>query len=121
MRAIRGAIQVERDTPGGIDAAVRALCGAIARENRLRKGDIVSAIFTSTPDLVSDFPARAARAHGWDEVPMIGATEVAVPGAMARVCRVLVHARGRRRARHVYLGGAAALRPDLAPLRKGRG
>ena len=113
MFAIRGAIQVERDSAEAIHAAVRALCGALVRANRLSPSRIVSAIFTLTPDLTSDFPARAAREAGWGDVPMICAQEVPVPGTLPRICRVLLHVRGNARPRHVYLGGAAALRPDL--------
>ena len=115
MLAIRGAIQVERDSSAAISAAVGELCAAILRANRLTPSRMVSAIFTLTPDLCADFPARAAREHGWGEVPMICAQEIPVPGAPPRICRVLVHARGGGRPRHVYLGGALALlRPDLA-------
>jgi len=114
MLAIRGAIQVERDSSAAISAAVGELCAAILRANRLTPSRMVSAIFTLTPDLCADFPARAAREHGWGEVPMICAQEIPVPGAPPRICRVLVHARGAGRPRHVYLGGALALlRPDL--------
>jgi chorismate mutase len=114
MFAIRGAVQVERDSPAAITAAVARLCKEIARANRLSAERIVSAIFTVTPDLVSGFPARAAREQGWSGVPMLCAQEIPVPGAPPRICRALVHARGRRKARHVYLGRAGVLlRPDL--------
>lgn len=121
MFAIRGAVQVEHDSPAAITAAVARLCKEISRANRLSAEKIVSAIFTVTPDLASAFPARAAREQGWSGVPMLCAQEIPVPGAPPRICRALVHARGRRKARHVYLGGAAALlRPDL-PATPGRG
>jgi chorismate mutase len=114
MFAIRGAVQVERDSPAAISTAVGRLCKEIARANRLSAEKIVSAIFTVTPDLVSGFPARAAREQGWSGVPMLCAQEVPVPGAPPRICRALVHARGRRKPRHVYLGRAGVLlRPDL--------
>jgi chorismate mutase len=120
MRAIRGAIQVENDSPAAISSAVASLCEAIARANGLTPARIVSAIFTLTPDLSSSFPARAARERGgWGNVPMICAQEIPVPDAPPRICRVLIHARGARRPRHVYLGGALdLLRPDLAPARR---
>ncbi len=114
MFAIRGAIQVERDSPAAITAAVARLCKEIVRANRLSAERIVSAIFTVTPDLASAFPARAAREQGWSGVPMLCAQEIPVPGAPPRICRALVHARGRRKPRHIYLGRAAVLlRPDL--------
>ena len=111
--AIRGAVQVAEDSAAAIAAAVRELVGEIARVNALPADRVVSAFFTLTPDLSAAFPAGAARAEGWADVPMICAQEIAVPGALPRVCRVLVHARGEGPGRHVYLGGARVLRPDL--------
>jgi chorismate mutase len=113
MRAIRGAISVEANTAPAIAAAVKELVETMARENQLSPADLVSAIFTLTPDLDADFPARPAREAGWGNVPMICAQEIAVPGALARVCRLIVHARGRKTPRHVYLREARVLRPDL--------
>jgi chorismate mutase len=117
MIAIRGAVQVERDDPESIARAVSELCAAINAANALAADEIVSAIFTLTPDLVSAFPAATARGRGWGDVPMICAQEIPVPGALPRVCRVLLHVNRSGPPQHVYLGGAAALRPDLA---KGR-
>ncbi len=114
MFAIRGAVEVERDSAAAIAATVARLCGEIARKNHLSSKEIISAIFTLTPDLTSAFPARGAREQGWNGVPMLCAQEIPVPGAPPRICRALVHARGRREPRHVYLGRAGLLlRPDL--------
>jgi chorismate mutase len=114
MRAIRGAISVDANTSDAIRHAVSELVRAVESLNGLEPADIVSAIFTLTPDLTADIPAKAARLQGWTHVPMICAQEIPVPGAPARICRVLVHARGRSRpARHVYLKDAKVLRPDL--------
>lgn len=113
MFAIRGAIQVERDSVEAIHAAVRALCERLLEENRLSLSRVLSAIFTLTPDLTAGFPAGAAREAGWGTVPMLCAQEIPVPGAPGRICRVLLHVRGAGRPRHVYMAGAAALRPDL--------
>ncbi len=114
MRAIRGAISVDADTPEAIRDAVSELVLAVQELNGLAPADIVSAIFTLTPDLRADFPAKAARERGWGSVPMLCAQEIAVPGAPARICRLLVHARGRiGPVRHVYLKEARVLRPDL--------
>lgn len=118
MIAIRGAIQVEEDTREAITSAAAALCVAITRDNQLDPARIVSAIFTLTPDLHADFPARAAREQGWGDVPMICAQEIGVPGALPRVCRVLLHVDAAGPPRHVYLGGAAVLRPDLTGERR---
>lgn len=116
MHAIRGAIQIDRNEAPAIDAAVCALVAEIVRRNRLRVDAIVSAWFTLTPDLDAAFPAKAAREAGWGAVPMLCAQEIPVPGALPRVCRVLLHVRGKpiaeQGAEHVYLGGAEVLRPD---------
>jgi len=113
MRAIRGAITVEANTAEAIASSVRELVEAVVRENQIAPADIVSAIFTLTPDLNADFPARPARSMGWETVPMICAQEIGVPGALPRVCRLIVHAKGRKAPRHVYLREARVLRPDL--------
>ncbi|MGH8987671.1 MAG: chorismate mutase, partial [Acidimicrobiales bacterium] len=84
--------------------------------NGLALDDVISVIFTSTPDLVSMFPAAAARGIGFGAVPLLCASEIPVPGAMARVIRVLLHATTERSSsdlRHVYLHGAQVLRDDL--------
>jgi chorismate mutase len=114
MRAIRGAISVDANTAEAIQSAVGELVQAICALNELDPADIVSAIFTLTPDLNADFPARAARLQGWSQVPMVCAQEIPVPGAPQRICRLLVHVRGAaNRVKHVYLKDARALRPDL--------
>src|SRR5262249_35147015 len=94
----------------------RLLTELLAR-NGLAVEQIVSAIFTATPDLDADFPAHAARRLGWHDVPLLGAVEGGVPGAMPRVVRVLLTASvaaSAQRREPVYLGGAASLRPDRA-------
>ena len=113
MRAIRGAISVDANTAEAIGSAVAELVEAVCAVNELQQADIVSALFTLTPDLDADFPARAARQQGWTEVPMMCAQEIPVPGAPRRICRLLVHVRGRSSVKHVYLKEARVLRPDL--------
>lgn len=114
MIAIRGAIRVERNERDVIYRATRRLLGEMQRRNGLSEDDVVSAFFTMTPDLNADFPAYAARDMGWTDTAMLGAQETAVPGAMDRMVRVLLHVDAEGPARHVYLGEAAAMRPDLA-------
>jgi len=85
--------------------------------NGFRPDDVESAIFTSSPDLTAEYPARAARLLGWHDVPLLGTAEVAVPppGGMARCIRVLLHfytAKPQRQLKHMYLREAAKLRPD---------
>jgi chorismate mutase len=114
VRALRGAITVTDDAPEAIAFAVTEMLDELRRENGLRDHEVISAIFTMTPDLTTAFPAAAARGHGWNDVPLLCATEVAVPGSMPRCLRVLVHVERswRRRPAHVYLREARQLRPD---------
>jgi chorismate mutase len=116
LAAVRGAATVEADTREAIASATRDLLAQLLQVNDLRTDDIVSALFTLTPDLTSDFPARAARELGWHDVPLFCAAEIAVPNALPRCVRVLLHVyvRPRRLLTPLYLRGAAALRPDLA-------
>lgn len=117
VRAIRGATSVPSDDPEAIRRAVIELLDAIRRDNDLDDHEVISAIFTATSDLASAFPAETARAAGWQHVPLLCTSEIAVPGALPRCLRLLVHVerswRGRA-VRHVYLREAVQLRPDLA-------
>jgi chorismate mutase len=107
---------VDRNDRDAILTATAELVRAILDRNELTPEQLISVVFTATPDLTADFPAYAARMMGITDVPLLCATEIAVPGAMPRVIRVLAHVesdRPRAEFRHVYLGGAAALRTDL--------
>jgi chorismate mutase len=115
VRGIRGATTAAADTPDAILTATQELLQALVAANAIELGEIASVIFTTTPDLTTQFPARAARHLGWHDVPLLGATEMAVPGAPERCIRVLIHLNTDRPAaaiRHVYLHGAADLRRD---------
>jgi chorismate mutase len=115
-RGIRGATTVEADAAASILSATRVLLARIVEANELDVADVASALFTVTPDLTAAFPAQAARELGWHQVPLLDAQEVPVPGGLARCVRVLVHwntEKPQEQIRHVYLGDAASLRPDL--------
>lgn len=116
LRALRGAISVDADTPAAIIEATRELLEELLARNEAEAGDLVSVVFTATPDLTAAFPATAARDLGMDDVPLLCATEIPVPGATPRIVRVLAHLyteRERAELTHVYLRDAAALRSDL--------
>ncbi|PZR82797.1 MAG: chorismate mutase [Candidatus Aeolococcus gillhamiae] len=116
IQAIRGAIQVEANDRGLILEAIAELVQAVLGRNGLTAEELVSIVFTATPDLTAEFPAYAARQAGMTDVPMLSATEIDVPGAMPRVLRLLAHVettRTRHELRHVYLRGATQLRTDL--------
>jgi chorismate mutase len=116
MRGIRGAITVEADEKTAIvDATKRLLC-EMTQRNGVDVDDIASVFFSLTPDLHAVFPALGARELGWQLVPMLHFTEIAVPGSLSKVIRVLMHvntARTQSDIHHVYLDGAEVLRPDL--------
>ena len=116
VRAVRGATQVERNDRDAVIAGAAELVQAVLGRNDIDPADLISVIFTATPDLTAEFPAYAARTMGITDVPLLCATEIDVPGAMPRVIRLLAHvdtALDRGEIRHVYLHGAAALRTDL--------
>jgi chorismate mutase len=117
VRAIRGAVQIEADEREAILAGTTELVSEVMSRNSLTTDDVISVLFTVTPDLTAEFPALAARKLGFDDVPLICATEIPVPGAMPRVVRLMAHVqtpRSRSEMQHVYLRGAAALRLDIA-------
>lgn len=113
--ALRGANSVTANEADAILAATDELMRALMQRNGLVPEAMVSCIFTLTSDLDAQFPAVAARRLGLNQVPLLCAREVPVPGSLPRVIRVLVHyyAHDGHRPRHVYLGAARSLRADL--------
>jgi chorismate mutase len=113
--ALRGATTVDADSEGDIKARTEELLTQLLDRNALAVDDIVSILFTSTPDLRSDFPAAAARSLGLSHTPLLCAQEIPVEGAVARCIRVLIHCYGREHEQrhHVYLHEARQLRLDL--------
>ena len=115
LRALRGAITVDDNEPELIVGASEELLKEVMGRNRLGAEDMVSCIFTCTPDLDAEFPAVAARRLGLNAVPLLCARELEVPGALPRVIRLMVHcyAAADHPAQHVYLREATSLRTDL--------
>ncbi len=117
VRAIRGATTLERDEREHLHERTRELVEEMLRDNNITAHDVISVFFTCTPDIVSDFPAAAARTLGFGAVPLMCAQEMAVPGALRMVVRVMMHTemdRPRDMVSHVYLHDAVSLRRDLA-------
>ncbi len=117
VRAVRGAVQVDADERQLVLKATTELVTALFEANGFTAEDVISMIFTSTPDLTSEFPALAARELGLVDTPLLCASEIAVPGALPRIVRILAHVetlRSKQEIQHVYLGGATALRRDIA-------
>jgi chorismate mutase len=108
---------VAADDRDEVLSATRELVATVLERNELSSEDLISILFTATPDLVSEFPALAARELGLGDVPLMCATEIAVPHALPRVLRLMAHVdtpRPRNEVQHVYLRGAVALRRDIA-------
>ena len=117
VRALRGATRLTSDSMEEMREAVPELLAEMFARNDVELADLISIIFTSTPDLTCGFPATAARGLSLGDVPLLCAVEIDVPGALSRVVRALVHletSRSRAELVHVYKRGAEALRVDLA-------
>ena len=116
VRGVRGATTVDADTVAQVTARTQELMGELMSRNGLAEDDVISVLFTATPDVTSIFPATAVREIGFGAVPLLCAAEIAVPGAMPLCIRVLLHvhtAKSREDIHHVYLHGAQGLRDDL--------
>jgi chorismate mutase len=116
VRAVRGAIRVDRDETETVLSATERLLLRMLERNGVGVDELVSAFFTVTEDLRSAFPAEAARRIGLGSVPLMCAQEIPVAGSMPMVIRILVHFhtnRGQGEVAHVYLDGAETLRDDL--------
>lgn len=116
MRALRGATTCTADTAEEIVLATSELLREMFERNGVTHDDLISIVFTATPDLSAEFPAAAARALGISDIPLLCSQEMDVPGAVPRCVRVLIHLysdRGLSELRHVYLRDARQLRTDL--------
>lgn len=117
-RGIRGAITVESNTREAILEATRELLGEMVRANDIRREDVASAYFTTTTDLNAEFPAVVARNDfGWTNIALMCGHEMDVPGSLRMCLRILLHVntdKTQDEICHVYLRGAAVLRPDIA-------
>jgi chorismate mutase len=115
LRGLRGATTATANTSEAILEATEELLSALQHANGFAPEDVESAIFTSSPDLTAEYPARAARRLGWTDVPLLGAAEVPVPTGLPRCIRVLLHfytTKPQSALKHTYLRDASKLRPD---------
>ena len=120
VRAVRGATQLDDDVREHMLDRVAEMVLDVMASNALGVDDFISVIFTATSDLVSEFPAYAARRLGFGDVPLICARELEIDGSMERVVRMMAHVETdlpRSEVTHVYLHGAANLRRDLTRVR----
>ena len=116
VRALRGATTVDADTPEQITERIQELLQTLLQRNGISHDALISILFTATEDVVSMFPATAARGLGLGDVPLICARELSIVGSTPRCLRVMVHTtteRSRAELHHVYLHGARGLRDDL--------
>lgn len=117
VRAIRGATQVESNTTESISDATQELVLEMLSANSLTAENVISVLFTSSPDLNAAFPAAAARSIGFENTPLICSVEIDVAGALPRTIRVMAHVEtdlSKSEIAHIYLHGAKALRRDIA-------
>ncbi len=114
-RGIRGATVADDNTAAAIYAATREMLSQLIDANGIEEHDVAAAYFTMTPDLNACFPAAAARQLGWNNTALMGATEVDVPGSLARCIRVLILVNTDKQPRelvNLYLNGTAVLRRE---------
>ena len=117
VRAIRGATQAVANTAAAIGDATKELLLEMLEANAITSEDVISVIFTVSPDLNAAFPAGSARELGFSDVPLICSVEIDVPGALERTIRVMAHVETslkKSEISHIYLGAAKSLRRDIA-------
>jgi chorismate mutase len=118
-RGVRGATTCEENTSESILKATRELLALMIRRNEIKPEDVGSAIFSTTEDLNAEFPALAARQFGWFDVALMCIHEIDVPGSLRRCIRILLHWNTEKPADqivHIYIKGAANLRPDRSKI-----
>ena len=114
-RGVRGATTVEQTDRESVLVATRELLATMIRLNGIERTDVASAIFTTTTDITSVFPATAARQLGWLDVPLMCGHEMTVEGSLQKCIRIMLHwntDKAQDQIQHIYLHGAKVLRPD---------
>ena len=115
---LRGAITVEQNSAEAITEAVNELLNALETKNAFNPAQIISAIFSVTPDLNAMFPAAAARGRfGWKQIPLLDVQHMKVVGSLEYCIRVLIYLNTplhQESLRPVYLRRAVKLRPEFA-------
>jgi chorismate mutase len=118
VRGVKGATTTDGTTAEAVLAATEQLLAALIDANCIDQDDVAAVQFTTSPDLVAEFPAVAARERiGWNDVPLMCGHEMARPGALAQCIRILIFwntDKAQNEVRHAYLNDAAKLRPDLS-------
>ena len=118
VRGVKGATTTSGTTTEDVLAATAQLLNVLIKENGIDQDDVAAVQFTTSPDLVAEFPAVAARERiGWNDVPLMCGHEMARPGALGQCIRILIlwnTDKAQNEVKHAYLNEAAKLRPDLS-------
>jgi chorismate mutase len=117
-RGVRGATTADGNDAAAIGERTLELVRVLVERNGIRPEELASATFTATEDLDAEFPALPVRSlPGWEDVPLLCAREIPVPGSLGRCIRVLLHwntEKPQSDVRHAFLRGARGLRPAWA-------
>lgn len=116
IRAIRGASTAAANTKEAIFDAAEELVKQMIEQNKVSQENIIDILFTVTPDLTAAFPAAAVRRMGITDIPLLDMAAPDIDGALKMCVRVMMHIntdKSNADMRHIYLGGAEILRPDL--------
>lgn len=116
LKAIRGATTVDADTPEQIRERVKELLDSICKINKMTQDDVMCIMFSSTSDIRSFYPAKAAREAGYSSCALYSSLEPDINGSLKNCIRVMLLSEGSGNALHVYLHGAKALRKDLSKI-----
>ena len=117
IRGIRGATTAKSNSREAILAATQELLRIMIDRNGIVEDDVASVLFTTTPELNETFPALAARMMGWTRAALLGFQEANIRGGLPLCIRVMIHWNTDKsidEIQHVFIRGAAMLRPDLA-------
>lgn len=118
VRGVRGATTADANSREAVIEATADLLREMLQANKIDSDDLAAVQFTTSPDLVAEFPAVAAREKlGWKYVPLLNAVEIDRPGAQSMCIRILMFWNtdvAQSAVKHVYLKGAVNLRADLA-------
>jgi len=112
-RGLRGATIAEENTSEAIYAAARELLDGLIEANGIIEREVAAIYFTMTPDLNAVFPAAVARQAGWNDIALMGGTEIAVPGSLTNCIRILILLNTNKEPQelvNLYLRGTDALR-----------
>ena len=116
VRALRGATTVDHDSADEVKGRAADLLTALLAHNGVNPDDLISVFFTATDDISSVAPAAGIREMGLTDVPLLCAVEMRTDNGLDHCIRLMAHVetdKPRAEIRHLFLGRATVLRPDL--------